>query len=154
MKKKKKLIIICIIIITVIIFLIITGIFGFARTASYTVSEGECNSIITTYSADGKPSTLNDKGECKIAGYYIDNNRVNINIGNINCDHKIKIKKIKISKDMNVYIKVKESYFIFADKLGLDASCNCSKSLNITFSKKVNNVTIVNENGAKLHKCA
>lgn len=144
MKKKKLFLIIGLIIIILILVIIKICNIGVAGTTFYTVSKGECNSPIITYN----DSSLNDKGECKRAGYYIDNNKVNINIGNMNCGNSIKIEKIIINKGMNVYIKAKEK------KGYMSMMCLCSPSLNITFSKKVNSVTLENEEGMILSECA
>jgi len=144
MKKKKLFLIIGLIIIILILVIIKICNIGVAGTTFYTVSKGECNSPIITYN----DSSLNDKGECKRAGYYIDNNKVNINIGSMNCGNSIKIETIKTTKDMNVYIKAKEK------KGYMSMMCLCSPSLNITFSKKVNSVTLENEKGMILSECA
>ena len=58
-----------------------------------------CNS--TTVNKD-ESSKLNEKGECINSGYYIDNNRVNINIGSINCANDIEIINLKVDKSRNV----------------------------------------------------
>ena len=84
---------------------------------------------------------------CKTAGYYIDNDKVNISLGRINCANDIKIEKIEVDDEMNVYIKVKEK------KGKNQAKCVCNPSINIQFNEEVNNVTLVTEDGTELGEC-
>lgn len=147
-KKKNKrlkniLIASCILIILLIIVLVI-GKFRISGTTIYRVTKGECNS--TTVNKD-ESSKLNEKGECINSGYYIDNNRVNINIGSINCANDIEIINLKVDKSRNVKIKVKEK------KNKTQAKCMCKPSLNIIFFKKVNSATVTTDKGIILRQC-
>ena len=149
MKKKKiiKAILVIIIIISVIFLLgIITDICGFAGTSFYIVKKGECFSSISTYHGDNYEPTINENKECSQAGYYIDGNKVSINIGTMNCGNTINIVKITTDLNMNVYIKAKER------KTPLTAQCLCNPSLNIYFTRKVKSVTLVSD-GMKLGEC-
>lgn len=154
---KKLIIPIILCLLCIIIFILVYSIkktgfeFGFSGTTfytSYTKSSGDCNTI-NTYTDGTKPtkSTQYNDGVCNNTGYYINNNKVTINIGDIACGNKIKIEEMDIKKGMNVYIKAKETQGLVTEQ------CLCSASLIITFSKKVNNVTLVNEDGTILQEC-
>ena len=86
-------------------------------------------------------------GACQNPGYHINNNTVTINIGAMNCASSIAISKIKVDKNMNVYIKAKEK------KSAEQAKCICSPTINIKFTNKVNSVTLVTEDGTELGEC-
>ncbi len=66
------------------------------------------------------------------------------------CGSSIKITKLKVDKDMNVYIKAQEK------PTSLKYQCNtgCSSTATIYLLRKVNSVTVVKEDGTKLGKCA
>ena len=151
MKKKDKkrnkrfriiLLVVCTLIFLLLLFIII-GKWRISGTTIYRTTLGKCNSA----EAYDNESGLNKKGECLKKGYYIDNKRVNVNIGSINCASNIEIMKIKVDKKMNVNIKVKEK------KSKTQAKCMCKPSLNIIFTKKVNSVTVTTEDGIKLRQC-
>lgn len=144
MKKKTIFIIVSLIIIGLILIIIGISSIRFMGNTFYKVSTGSSKCGIVSID---EPK-LNDNGECNRSGYYIHNNKVNINMGSINCGSSIEIEKIKVDKDMNVYIKaiVKEGY----GKM----QCECNKSLNIEFSKKVNSVILEKEDGIRLDECA
>lgn len=122
--------------------MIVVGKIGFSGTTIYTTSKGECNEDISKIG-------LNEKKECLNSGYYIDDKRVNINIGTINCGRNVKIVSIKVDKDMNVDIVAGEKESIVGD-----AWCKCNPSLNIKFSKKVKSVHLIRESDkAELSEC-
>ena len=151
MKKKKKknktikiiLIVACILVILLVLSMVIFK-WRISGITFYRITEGECNSAMVY---EEETNGLNEKGECINSGYYIDNNRVNINIGSINCANDIEIVKLKVDKKMNVTIKVKEK------KYREQAKCICKPSINIIFTKKVNSVTITTSDGIKLRQC-
>ena len=137
------------IIIICIVFLlgILTDRWGFAGTSFYIVKEGECFSAISTYHGDDNEPSINENKECSKSGYYIDDNKVSINIGSMNCANSINIVSITTDLNMNVYIKAKER------KSPLTTQCLCNPSLNIYFTRKVKSVTLVPENGIELGEC-
>ena len=146
-KKKNKrfriiLLVVCTLIFLLLLFIII-GKWRISGTTIYRTTLGKCNSE----EAYDNESGLNKKGECLKKGYYIDNKRVNVNIGSINCANSIEIVKLKVDKKMNVDIKVKEK------KSREQAKCMCKPSLNIIFTKKVNSVTVTTADGIKLRQC-
>ncbi len=105
---------------------------------------------ITKIGCNSKNDSNNKSEEdviCKSAGYYIDDNKVNISLGNINCANDIKIEKIEVDEEMNVYIKVKEK------KGKNQAKCVCNPSLTIEFDKTVESVILETENGNELNEC-
>ena len=147
-KKKNKILKITILIVSILLLLLLLSMvilkWRISGTTFYRITEGECNSAMVY---EEETSGLNEKGECINSGYYIDNNRVNVNIGSINCANGIEIVKLKVDKKMNVEIKVKEK------KSREQAKCICKPSINIIFTKKVNSVTVTTEDGIKLRKC-
>lgn len=111
------------------------------ENTSYKVTKVGCNS------AKKSSKELTEEGECKNPGYYIDNDRVNISLGKINCTNDIEIQKIEVDEEMNIYIKIKE-------KIGKNqVKCVCNPSINIQFNEEVNNVTLVTEDGTELDEC-
>ena len=109
--------------------------------SAYKITKNECNS----------KKDLNEELEedimCKSAGYYIDDNKVNISLGKINCANDIKIEKIEVDEEMNVYIKAKEK------KGKNQAKCVCNPSLTIEFDKPVESVIFETEAGTELNEC-
>ena len=147
-KKKSKKLKITILIVSILLLLLLLSMVIFkwriSGTTFYRITEGECNSGMVY---EEETSGLNEKGECINSGYYIDNNRVNVNIGSINCANDIEIVKLKVDKKMNVYIMVKEKVS------ELQENCLCSPSLNVKFNEKIRSVTLVTEDGTKLEEC-
>lgn len=138
----KEIIIKTILVIVYIVFIIMfISEWTSVKNPAYKITKVGCNS------AKKSSKELTEEGECKTPGYYIDNDRVNISLGNINCANDIKIQKIEVDEEMNVYIKVKE-------KIGKNqAKCVCSPSINIEFYNEVNSVTLVKEDGTELDEC-
>ncbi|MBQ1550684.1 MAG: hypothetical protein IIZ67_01150 [Bacilli bacterium] len=160
--KKKKIIVVALIFVTIIavimVFGTITNSWGFKKFYFYTQNTDKCDPIsvyhgdndTTTYYPNGKSSKKdksNKKKECTSSGYHIYKNRVSINIGSMICGHTIELTDISVDKNMNVYIQAKEK------ESSIEAMCPCSPSINIYFYKKVNSVTLVNEDGTKLEEC-
>ena len=144
MNKEKILKIILVVVYTLFIALFIamrSGIWIFKDNVSYRITKIGCNS------SKNSTKDLTEEGECTTPGYYIDDDRVNISLGSINCANDIKIVKVEADKDMNVTIKVKEK------KGRVQAKCVCSPSLNIEFNKEVNSVTLIKEDGTELGEC-
>ena len=110
------------------------------KLSNYKITKNECNR---------KADLIEEPKEivCKSAGYYIDNNKVNISLGNINCANDIKIEEIEVDEDMNVYIKAKEK------KGKNQAKCVCNPSLTIEFDKTVESVIFETEDGNELNEC-
>lgn len=157
--KKTVLIVISIIIIVISIVLFLTlplNLWGFKEFHFYTVDNGgmgDCGSISTYHGDTVETTNYNNSKKsskspkCTSAGYYIDNNKVTIDIGDMYCGNSIKITDLKVDKKMNVYIKAKEIETIRG------VQCGCSPNLTIYFLKKVNSVTLVTEDGTELGKC-
>ena len=63
----------------------------------YTVTEGECKSDVIM----DELNVLNENKECLVPGYYINNDKVNIEY--MNCSNRIEIEKNQADKKMNIY---------------------------------------------------
>lgn len=63
----------------------------------YTVTEGECKSDVIM----DELNVLNENKECLVPGYYINNDKVNIEY--MNCSNRIEIEKKQADKKMNIY---------------------------------------------------
>ena len=122
MKKKKKknktikiiLIVACILVILLVLSMVIFK-WRISGITFYRITEGECNSAMVY---EEETNGLNEKGECINSGYYIDNNRVNINIGSINCANDIEIVKLKVDKNYLVPILESGIVVFIGDKEG------------------------------------
>ena len=106
------------------------------------VDAGECKDVVIIDDSN----KLNENKECLVPGYYIDNDKVNINIGYMNCSNRIEIEKIKQTKRW-IYIRVKEKVS------DLQENCIYRTLLNIKCTKKIKNVTLTTEDGTKLEEC-
>ena len=112
-----------------------------SKLSNYKITKNECNS------KNDSKEELKEDVVCKSAGYYIDNNKVNISLGNINCANDIKIEKNEVDEEMNVYIKKKKKKGMY------QAKCVCNPSLTIEFEKDVESVIFETEDGNELNEC-
>ena len=150
-KKKKIMLIIIVVFIvilsTILLFGLLANSWGFKGYYFYTVNNGlDQSTTISTYNSS-KSNKASKKKECEVAGYYIDKNRISINIGNMVCGHSIELMKLKVDKNMNVYIKVKEKNLFWGSQNV------CNPNMNLYFYRKVNSVILVKEDGNKLGEC-
>ena len=107
-KKNKSLKIILIVALILIILLILSMImfkWRISGTSFYRLTKGECNSAMVY---EEETNGLNEKGECINSGYYIDNNRVNVNMGSINCANDLEIVKLKVDTNLKSTLETVE----------------------------------------------
>ncbi len=114
----------------------------------YTVDPNmeECGQIHTYHGEDDYLTNYSSSGpkEC----YSINGNKVTISIGDMACGNAIRITKLKVDRKMNVHIKAKGVPTAQTLQCGY-----CNPTATIYFFRKVNSVTLVNEDGTKLDKC-
>ena len=106
----------------------------------------ECNQI-RAYHGEGDTIIINSSTNPKDC-YSINGNKVTISVGDMACGNAIRITKLKVDRKMNVYIKAKGVPTAQTLQCGY-----CNPTATIYFFRKVNSVTLVNEDGTKLDKC-